>query len=811
MSVNRAAAPKSSAVPMPDARRPLLPQRFLIVALVGLIGLAAYLWWLPFQRESQLRRASLPELQAAAKNQEDARAAYYLGLKLREQGDANGAYAALGRAATLKVADADIWSAFADSAKTAHGYQEAFNILGAFVKNNPQNAMGHLALSRLYMERNSYRRAREEARFATANNSKLAEAWRISGQSALAMELPADAEPDLRRALSVDPNDWQSQTALGDALATQNRFPDSVPVYTEAVRLAPREAVPALSLGRALMKSAPANATPEQLEPAREQLERSIALRGDIPISHLLLGQCLARQKRLPEARAALEQARDLAPANPDAYFELSRVAAQSGDRPAAAAFQRQHSEVLKRRNALGDRKRTLVAQIDNATAQNEQSKADSLRRSLGRVLAGAGEYSDALQQYGMLLLRYPNDTELQREANLVQQKMQETAFSQMPTPALLTEGDALFQQKQFVAAATAYKIALNREAKNSSAAEGLGLSLQALGRGEEATYYLLAATRLDAKRPRSEFALGLRYKEVGLLAEAQKRFQRVVDLEPKNAEAWRALGEVQRDRDGGEADAEISFQRAVDLEPKNLMNLLDLADSLDTNNKKASAETAFRQALALAPDSGEANSSLAAFLIDNPTGDARRDEAENLLKRALTLDSSDDFTRFYQGKLAMVKGNAPEAIRLLTGVLKNGQNAHSREIWYTLGRAYTKIGDRANAKKAMDVSHKLEADNVAFVQAREQVNLYPTDPERHLTLARAFATRTEYARAIREYERALRLDARRTDIAKELTALKSRLRAEGKMPSMPLYDALASSAHGVADSPAPSPAPPSR
>jgi cytochrome c-type biogenesis protein CcmH/NrfG len=265
--------------------------------------------------------------------------------------------------------------------------------------------------------------------------------------------------------------------------------------------------------------------------------------------------------------------------------------------------------------------------------------------------------------------------------------------------------------------------------------------------------------------------------------------------LEPENATAWDELGQVLRDRDGSEADAEVAFQRAVDQEPANVAFLVDLADILDTNNKKMQAETVFRRAVALDPHSAETVASLGAFLVNNPTNAARRDEAEGFLNRALMLDANDDFARYYQGKLALEKGDAAQAITLLEAVLKKDENAKNREIWYTLGRAYIRKGDRDQGEKALAISHKMEADDVAYAQAREQLSLHPNDPVRHLTLARAFVRRGENARAIQEYERTLRLDVKNAAALRELAALKTRLQAEGSMPSMSLYDALVSAA----------------
>jgi tetratricopeptide (TPR) repeat protein len=795
MTVKNSPIAGASKPSSPVTGRPNLPRPFLIGTLVVLMGVAIYVWTRPILLERQLSHAKLSELEAMAKQQDDPRILYYLGLRQREKGDAKAAFDSLGRATRFTVSDTQIWLAYADVGKAVEGDQTAFNILGMFVKNNPDNPIGHLAMARLYIDHRSWRRAREEASRATEKDPKLAEAWRIAGQAALVLELASDAESALRHAIALAPNDWQSQAALGDALAAQNRFQESVPVYQEAVRLAPNEAGPALSLGRAILKANQANITPEQLAAAEQSLQHSIQIRGDIAPTYLLLGQCLAQQNRLPEARAALEHARDLAPADPDAYFELIRVATKMGDLSGAAQYRAQHTEVLQRRNAFGDRVRSLHARIDNAISAGQESTADGLRRELARVLAEGGEPAEALQLYGIVLNSYPNDTALQREASEVRRQMAAAAFAQLPLPALLTQGDTFLTQKQFSNALVAYGMALKRDPKSSRAMEGKGLALQALERYEEATYYLLAATRLDANLPRAEFALGARYKEIGFLAQAVERFRKVIELEPKNATAWDALGQVLRDRDGSEADAEAAFQNAVDLEPANTAYLVDLADMQDTNNKKMQAESVFRRALALAPGSAEVVASLGAFLVNNPTNAARRDEAGSLLRRALTIDPNDAFAQYYQGKLALQQGDAKRAVVLLEAVQKRGGDANNQETWYSLGRAYIRNGDKVKGEKAMAIAHKMESDNVAYAQAREQLALHPNDPVRHITLARAFVERGDNARAIREYERTLRLDSKNAVAQRELTALKTRLTAEGSMPSMAVYDALVSAA----------------
>lgn len=390
--------------------------------------------------------------------------------------------------------------------------QEALRLLDGYLRAHPGDAGVHLAAARLGRRQHLWERAYAEARTVTQLEPGNALAWQLYGQAAAMTERPQEAEPALKKAFALDPRSWETETSMGDLFVHDKKYAEAVPYYREAIRLAPDKAVPYLSLGQALLKSAP---SPASLAEAEKALLRCQSLRPDIPQCSLYLGQCYARQQRWKEAKEALETAREHDPANMDVYFELGKVYSQLKDeRAAGRAFERHEQLVI-----LNDERRVSLARIERLERDGRRDAADRVRLELASKLAKNAMYDEAIGHYQVLLSHHPERADLRRALALAEERG-------VHPDLLVQRGADLLHQKRYADAARIFHDALSRDKACAPAWEGLGTALAATGDSNGAIRAFLTATRLDPNLPWAELGAGEAYAQIGLLTEARRRLR---------------------------------------------------------------------------------------------------------------------------------------------------------------------------------------------------------------------------------------------------------------------------------------------
>ncbi len=387
-------------------------------ALLVLVPVALSLWTAPRRREIALQHAALPALEDEYRQQpENARVAYYLGLRLREAGRIEEARFAFKSAASQTVDAEDIWLAWAS---TQADNQQTFDILTLFLTKHPQSARAHLMLAQTYQQNHAYKRAYEEAATASKLDPRNADAWRVYGINALVWSYTEEGVAALRRAVALAPNDWQNQLSLGDALLETGKRADALVCFQEATRLAPAQAVAQLSLGKCLLEQP---TTPAEIELARQSLLRSATLAPEIPFVYLLLGQVYEEQRDWSKARVSLETARRLSPNDDKVSFELARVYNRSGDKASADLELARH-----------ERLRLYKSEIRKLQEQIIQKPNDSpLRLQLARLYAAHDDFTAAVKQYRQIIDRSPGATEARQELAKIVGRIRPAAAAPAP------------------------------------------------------------------------------------------------------------------------------------------------------------------------------------------------------------------------------------------------------------------------------------------------------------------------------------------------------------------------------------------
>ncbi len=779
----------------PRARRRYVWAELILLLLLA--GVAGYVWTAPQRAERALKNASLYELQTEARrNPNNARIHYYLGLRLQQAGQLPAAYDAFAQAAQLDADDEPSWLATAALAAQLYGDQGAFDLLNVYVKRHPESAQAHLALAQLYRANLSHKRAREEALAAAKYNPHLAEAWYVAGLSANSLNSPSEAEAALRHAVAEAPQDWRYQMVLGDVIAAQKRGPEAIACYQQAIRLAPKEGVPYLSLGKLQLEQA---ASPADIQAAQKNLLQSAALQPEIPLTYLLIGRSYIRQGRWTEAKEAMEHAERLAPADPDPVFDLVRIYRQLGDKADADSAVERHRRLrqfVQQKQALKEKAVTL------------KDQAPQLRLQLARLCAANGDNAEALEQYHRYLELQPHDAAAQQELARLDSRITSAAQASQPVLAsatsaapaltaanLLQQADALYAQKRYPDAERAYIRILQQDKSSGPACQGLGLTLAAEGQPDRALVFLLSAVKRDPNLAPAQFTLAQNYMAMDAPAEARRRLLIAVAREPGNAAYWHLLGLACGEAEPYYGQAEEALRHAVALDPHNVGYQLDLADGLVKTGKHSEAEATFRQALSLAPRDPETLSRAAMFLLSNQPDAARQQEAEQLLQKALAISPDDSYALYALGHLRLDRGDPRQAVGYLQRALKLATQTDTAELWYLLARAYQRLGNGKQAGKAMAISQQMRQDYEATRHTAELADKNPRDVGLRLKLARLYARRGANAPAIATYQTCLQLDPHNAPARSELAALETRLKASGKMPSMTTFHALVAAA----------------
>jgi tetratricopeptide (TPR) repeat protein len=121
------------------------------------------------------------------------------------------------------------------------------------------------------------------------------------------------------------------------------------------------------------------------------------------------------------------------------------------------------------------------------------------------------------------------------------------TPLEDTDAPTALALGNLAFQLDDPATALRFQQEALRRAPEMAAAHEGLGLTLERLGRDGEAIAALEAACRLDPSDPTAPFNLALLYARAGRLTDARRLAQRALALDPGSPHPRALLEELSR------------------------------------------------------------------------------------------------------------------------------------------------------------------------------------------------------------------------------------------------------------------------
>jgi tetratricopeptide (TPR) repeat protein len=160
-----------------------------------------------------------------------------------------------------------------------------------------------------------------------------------------------------------------------------------------------------------------------------------------------------------------------------------------------------------------------------------------------------------------------------------------------------------------------------------------------------------------------AHLALGWLYRRAGLLEQASAEAKIVSRLEPKNPDGWRLLGTTAVDS-LDRATAESAFRKVVELAPEDWTAHVDLGNVLYDLQRTKEALPFFYEAVRLAPDAAEPHFRLAQGLLRVAITPATVQEAQNHLSRSAQLNPEMPYPRLSLGQSYMRQGRWEDAWR---------------------------------------------------------------------------------------------------------------------------------------------------
>jgi tetratricopeptide (TPR) repeat protein len=376
------------------------------------------------------------------------------------------------------------------------------------------------------------------------------------------------------------------------------------------------------------------------------------------------------------------------------------------------------------------------------------------------------------------------------------------------PTPGALEQGEVYLQHKQYAAAETALKRAIEADPGSARAHGNLALALLAQRKTKEAVAEARLAVAFGPDSAEAHYIFGLTLSADGHPIDAARQYEQAVALKPGEAGPQAALAAAYAAVEDPRTRA--AYECLSALRPKDFRPRADLADYLWRTAKLEDGNTVMVEAIAAFPS--------------EPGLPARYGRAlaqqERLLDAAAALEAARQLGATDASSMALLAKVYEEAGRVADaqGVLADAVAIHPDDaalahdlgrLWLAEGRvdeAFTLLERAAtavpgSAEYALDYGRALEArGNLEQAEAayRSAVRLSPNLPRAHYALGRLLQREGKKDEAERElaahhalYERARQIVAANTAADARASLAWSELNAGRASQALQLFQAL--------------------
>ena len=631
----------------------------------------------------------------------------------------------------------DLATAYAhadDYPNAAREYKEVLRL-------DPDNHQAELSLAKALMNLSAVAEALAYLQAYVGSNPQDAEGLAILGEALKDSGRLGPAEEALRQAVRLNPSGYKAHYDLGVVLARSGRDDEAVKELQTAVRLKPdgteahyqlglilqrkkdaaaakREfdafeqlkqntarqslATPWSNRGNELLKQGNAKGAVEAYQKALELQPRvtgsvltNPALKADDARLHFNLALAFSRlkDKDYVDQERELKRALELDPAFSEAHNQLGSSLMLRGnlteaEREFRSALETnpQYAEALNNLGTLlGRQGKNDEAAVLFREAVTNDPQYTQAHVNLGLTLAAQEKYPEAEQQFQRALSLEPNDAS-----------------------ALTGLGMLLGKTGRNPESVKTFRKLVDLYPNSSEARINLGIALGDAYDLPGALEQFSQAIQLAPNTPLGHFNRGRVLYAMGRKDEARVELGTAVQLSPNYADALFLLGVLEHTS----PHATQLFQRVVQLQPKNAEARSLLARNLLREGKTEEAIAQWKLAVDADPDSLSALSSLVRAL-----GQTHSPEASEYMARLNSLQQRQQLTdRVKQlnnfALQAANDNNWPQAIgQLKEAIQLCGQCAQIAILHKNIGLLYARKGDVGEAKEQLQLALKLLPD----------------------------------------------------------------------------------------------------
>jgi putative PEP-CTERM system TPR-repeat lipoprotein len=568
----------------------------------------------------------------------------------------------------------------------------------------------------------------------------------------------AEAEKAFSNAVTADPKSIYARLALANFYGAANRSAEAEATLKAAVALAPGDALPNFALavfyvraGRAADAEAPLKIVAEKADNSAAKLmlsdyylavnrisEATTILNGlaqdkaNFAAAKLRLAALARRQSKSDEAYRIVREVLTKEPASVPALLTHARMQLADG---------RTTDALASAKAAVGHDPRSADAHFvlglihldkspdDAVTEFNEALKLNpsltAAKYELGRAYLAKGDAQSAVRVARQAALEWPvADARAMLVRALLQtggiaeaQEQMAALIKAFPKSAQVQVLAArlAMQRKDADGARRAFESALAADPKNREALAGL-VELDLGGKNPAAAEARLRLAMNGAEKDtRLMLLLAQTHMASGNTSAAEQDLRRLIAADPTTLEPYSMLGRLYAEqRRLPEALAE--FESVAERDPQSASAQTAAAMILQLQNKPEEARKRYQKAVELNPNAAFAANNLAYLYAQSG---ANLDIALQLAQTAKAQVPNHPDINDTLGWIYTLKGLPSLAIPPLTASTQ--ANPSNATYAYHLGVAYSKAGDKARAKAALERAVKLGGESS---DAREAKNL---------------------------------------------------------------------------------------
>jgi Tfp pilus assembly protein PilF len=525
---------------------------------------------------------------------------------------------------------------------------------------------------------------------AGASDSARASAFVSEGAAALERGDAASARDSFRKALEADPDCVDAHTYLGVLADRDGDAREAERHFAAAAALAPFSASARNNYGAILVRLG-------RLQLAAAQFEASLKLDGEQPNALVNLAQIRFSSGRPEDLRASRELFERAERVAPDA--EIARalvvIALRLGEKDKAASAYRDYAarvpaapssavpssaaspSSVGSTSPVGSSSAAPSPSSSSPPASTQsQSASPASRAELGEALFEAGLLEEATQELSAAVALNPSDS-----------------------AAVVALGRAYLKRKDIRAAGRTLEAAVARGLDPAPVYAALADVYEAGGYVEHAIPAMRLAIARDPHNELYRLRYGMLLNDTKAPAAAVIRLKEALEEFPNSSRLWLALG-IAEQSDSKNDDAQKSFERALELDAASAPALAYLGSTYAERGQYAQAAAFYERSIAADPNQAVPYYLAADVLLKQPEVDAPR--VEKYLARAIELEPDFAPAHLALARLDVRAERWPQAAAEFERVIR--LDPQSAEAHYQLARVYVRL------KRTQDAERELAA-----------------------------------------------------------------------------------------------------